>query len=79
MSKTEPFSSISTHAAPRHAHQEIADLLGTALCRLLSRNAALLANENSTELTPVRLGFSGTQSVYGNSSQPDAEFDYDVN
>ena len=69
MPTNEPFLSSITTPAPRHAHQEVADLLGTALCRLLTRNAGLLAGAHSRQVEQVRLGFTGTQSVYGNSSQ----------
>jgi hypothetical protein len=71
MFDSEPILSSVAASKPRHAHQEIADLLGAALCRLCRRNAALLPNENSEPHVQVLLGFSPQQSVYDNASQPD--------
>jgi hypothetical protein len=71
MSVNELFSHPMTASMPRHAHVEIADLLGMALCRLRQRNASLLTNAHPLPFSPVGLGISGPQSVYDNSSSLD--------
>ena len=62
MTELEPISICPSPDRPRHAHQEIADLLAAALLRLRSRPARD-ANENSE---CVRLGFPGQQRVNAN-------------
>lgn len=62
MSEREPISISPPPDRPRHAHQEIADLLASALLRLRAqpeRNTL----ENSER---VRLGFPGHQRVNAN-------------
>jgi hypothetical protein len=71
MFDSEPISTSAAASKPRHANQEIADLLGAALCRLLHRNAALLPSANKEPSAQVLLGFTPQQSVYDNASQPD--------
>lgn len=51
--------------APRHPHQEIADLLAAAFLRLRRR-----ASSSTTAESAVGLGFSGQQRVHANPSQP---------
>ena len=55
----------STPDAPRHPHQEIADLLAAAFLRLRRR-----ASSSTTAESAVDLGFSGQQRVHANPSQP---------
>lgn len=62
MSKRQPISISPPPDRPRHAHQEIADLLAAALLRLRARPVRN-AIENSER---VRLGFSGHQRVNAN-------------
>lgn len=62
MTELEPISISPLPDRPRHAHQEIADLLAAALLRLRARPPRHLI-ENS-EL--VCLGFPGQQRVNAN-------------
>jgi hypothetical protein len=62
MSTLEPFSISPPPDRPRHAHQEIADLLATALLR--QRACPLPDSHQNSEC--VRLGFSGQQRVNAN-------------
>ena len=62
MKKIEPISISPPSDCPRHAQQEIADLLAAALLRLRARQARHIT-ENSER---VRLGFSGQQRVNAN-------------
>ena len=62
MSELEPISISPSSDRPRHAQQEIADLLAAALLRLRARPANH-THENSER---VRLGFSGHQRVNAN-------------
>lgn len=55
----------STSDAPRHPHQEIADLLAVAFLRLSQHASSSTAAESA-----VDLGFGGQQRVHANPSQP---------
>lgn len=55
----------STSDAPRHPHQEIADLLAVTLLRLRRH-----ASSSSTAKSTVDLGFAGQQRVHANPSHP---------
>ena len=62
MSELEPISISPPSDRPRHAHQEIADLLAAALLRLRVR-----PSRDTTENSEcVRLGFPGQQRVNAN-------------
>jgi hypothetical protein len=52
--------------SPRHAHEEIADLLSAALLRLRTRNSASDDSNKSGHREPVCLGFSHPQRVNAN-------------
>lgn len=52
--------------SPRHAHEEIADLLSAALLRLRTRNSASDDSNKSGHREPVCLGFPGQQRVNAN-------------
>jgi len=62
MTELEPISIFPPSDRPRHAHQEIADLLAAALLRLRARPSRD-TTENSER---VRLGFPGQQRVNAN-------------
>jgi hypothetical protein len=62
MPERQPISISPPPDRPRHAHQEIADLLAAALLRL-RRQPERNTIENSER---VRLGFSGQQRVNAN-------------
>lgn len=62
MTKLQPISISPSSDRPRHAQQEIADLLAAALLRLRARPSSH-AIENSE---CVRLGFPGQQRVNAN-------------
>ncbi len=55
--------------SPRHAHEEIADLLSAALLRLRTRNSASDDSNKSGHREPVCLGFSHPQRVNANPNQ----------
>lgn len=55
----------SDHDAPRHPHQEIADLLASAFLRLRQEASSAASNEST-----VDLGFGAQQRVHANPSQP---------
>lgn len=55
----------STPNAPRHPHQEIADLLAVAFLRLRQHASTATAAESA-----VGLGFGGQERVHANPSQP---------
>ncbi|WP_394474837.1 hypothetical protein [Ralstonia mannitolilytica] len=62
MTELEPISISPAPDRPRHAHQEIVDLLAAALLRLRAR-----PSRDTTENSEcVRLGFSGQQRVNAN-------------
>ncbi|WP_395140290.1 hypothetical protein [Schlegelella aquatica] len=62
MSELEPISISPASDRPRHAHQEIADLLAAALLRLRTR-----PSRDTTENSEcVHLGFAGPQRVNAN-------------
>jgi len=62
MTELEPISISPPSDRPRHAHQEIADLLAAALLRLRVR-----PSRDTTENSEcVRLGFAGQQRVNAN-------------
>jgi len=63
MSELEPISLSPPSDRPRHAHQEIADLLAAALLRLRARPYSHTAQNSE----PVSLGFPGRQRVNANS------------
>lgn len=50
--------------APRHTHQEIADLLAVAFLRLRQQTSPVIRE------SAVDLGFAGQQRVHANPSQP---------
>lgn len=62
MHEPEPTSTIPATSRPRHAHQEVVDLLAAGLLRLRARGAvpALGTREQ------VDLGFVGQERVNGN-------------
>ena len=63
MKKIEPISISPPSDCPRHAQQEIADLLAAALLRLRAR-----PSRDTTENSEcVRLGFSSQQRVNANT------------
>ncbi len=62
MTELEPISISPPSDRPRHAHQEIADLLAAALLRLRARQSRD-TTENSEH---VCLGFPGQQRVNAN-------------
>ena len=55
--------------SPRHAHEEIADLLSAALLRLRARNSSSDNPDKSGHRDPVCLGFSHSQRVNANPNQ----------
>ena len=62
MTELEPISISPPSDRPRHAQQEIADLLAAALLRLRARPSS-----HTTEISEcVRLGFAGQQRVNEN-------------
>ena len=62
MTKIEPISISPPSDCPRHAQQEIADLLAAALLRLRTR-----PSRDTTENSEcVHLGFAGQQRVNAN-------------
>lgn len=62
MTELEPISISLPPDRPRHAHQEVADLLAAALLRLRGRPSS-----DTTENSEcVRLGFPGQQRVNAN-------------
>ena len=62
MSELEPISISPPSDRPRHAHQEIGDLLAAALLRLRTR-----PSRDTTENSEcVHLGFAGQQRVNAN-------------
>ena len=62
MSELEPISISPPSDRPRHAHQEIADLLAAALLRLRTR-----PSRDTTENSECdHLGFAGQQRVNAN-------------
>ena len=62
MTELEPISISPPSDRPRHAHQEIADLLAAALLRLRTR-----PSRDTTENSEcVHLGFAGQQRVNAN-------------
>ncbi|CAJ0899136.1 hypothetical protein [Ralstonia flatus] len=66
MTELEPISISPPSDRPRHAHQEIADLLAGALLRLRAR-----PSRDTTENSKcVRLGFAGQQRVNANPDHP---------
>ncbi|MBV6795055.1 hypothetical protein [Xanthomonas euvesicatoria] len=62
MSEREPISISPPPDRPRHAHQEIADLLAAALLRQRTR----LSSHTIENSECVRLGFPGQQRVNAN-------------
>ena len=62
MTKIEPISISPPSDCPRHAQQEIADLLAAALLRLRARPSRDTIENSEC----VRLGFSGQQRVNAN-------------
>lgn len=62
MSERELISIFPSTSQPRHAHQEIADLLAAALLRLRARPSRDFTENSEC----VRLGFSGQQRVNAN-------------
>lgn len=62
MPEHQPISIFPPSDRPRHAHQEIADLLAAAILRLRAR-----PSRDTTENSEcVRLGFAGQQRVNAN-------------
>jgi hypothetical protein len=62
MTELEPISISPLSGRPRHAHQEIADLLAAALLRLRARPSRDFTENSEC----VRLGFPGQQRVNAN-------------
>ncbi|MCS6764754.1 MAG: hypothetical protein MO853_13340 [Candidatus Protistobacter heckmanni] len=62
MTELESLSISPPSDRPRHAHQEIADLLAAALLRLRARPSRDTVKNSEC----VRLGFSGQQRVNAN-------------
>jgi hypothetical protein len=62
MTELEPISISPPSDRPRHAHQEIADLLAAALLRLRARPSRDFTENSEC----VRLGFPGQQRVNAN-------------
>jgi hypothetical protein len=62
MHDIQPLSILATASRPRHAHQEIADLLAAALLRLRARPSRDTIENSEC----VRLGFPGQQRVNAN-------------
>lgn len=69
MHDIEPISIDRGNLAPRHADEEIADLLSAALLRLRTRNSASDDTDKSDHREPVCLGFSNQQRVNANPNQ----------
>lgn len=65
MLELEPVSTRCATARPRHAHQEIVDLLACALLRLRARPFPT-ADRCVTDSDAVGLGFAGQQRVNAN-------------
>lgn len=61
----EPFFLHRGANQPRHAHQEIVDLLASALLRLRARSIAPF-DRSTTDSDEVGLGFPGQQRVNAN-------------
>ena len=64
----------TTRDMPRHPHQEIADLLATALLRLHGSSGQSLERNSSAPVEEVCLGFIDGQSVNANPSQRKGKF-----
>lgn len=62
MTELEPISISPPPDRPRHAHQEVADLLAAALLRLRARPPRHTIENSEC----VRLGFRGQQRVNAN-------------
>ena len=62
MPKRKPFCIFPPTDHPRHAHQEIADLLAAALLRLRARSSRDFTENSEC----VRLGFPAQQRVNAN-------------
>lgn len=69
MHDIEPIFIDRGTSSPRHAHEEIADLLSAALLRLRTRNSASDNPDKSGRREPVCLGFSHPQRVNANPNQ----------
>ena len=65
MTELEPISISPPSDRPRHAQQEIADLLAAAVLRLRVRPSHTAQNSER-----VHLGFPGQQRVNANPDQP---------
>jgi hypothetical protein len=66
MPNIELFSIPPRSDQPRHAQQEVVDLLAAALLRLRARRMPAPATESET----VGLGFTGQERVNANPAQP---------
>jgi hypothetical protein len=66
MHNNEQISNHRAGKAPRHAHQEIADLMAAALLRLRERFTGRLENSPISNESDVGLGFWGQKSVNAN-------------
>lgn len=66
MPNLEPLSNSTCPELPRHAQQEIVDLLAATLLRLRARHMPDLATVSET----VGLGFAGQERVNANPTQP---------
>lgn len=62
MPEHQPISIFPPSDRPRHAHQEIADLLAAAILRLRARPS----RDTTDNSECVRLGFAGQQRVNAN-------------
>ena len=69
MNDIEIISIDRAKPTPRHAREEIADLLSAAVLRLRTRNSASDDPDKSGYREPVCLGFSHPQRVNANPNQ----------
>ncbi len=69
MNDVKHIATTPSNPAPRHAQEEIADLLSAALLRLRTRNSASDDPDKSDRREPVCLGFSHPQRVNANPNQ----------
>lgn len=66
MHNNEHISNFGASKAPRHTHQEIADLMAAALLRLRERSTGCLEHSPISNESDVGLGFWGQKSVNAN-------------
>jgi hypothetical protein len=66
MHERKPLSHYAAADRPRHAHQEIVDLLAAALLRLRARHLQPSESSIAADSDSVGLGFIGQQRVNAN-------------